>query len=165
MTIADELMAYVNGLQVWAQNAGASVALVANLRLFWQQAATRSDQPRVLFCFEKEIARGPFSRAAATHRVDRQFKCAVMRGRGYPANRGDTLTTTVGNADPFLDQVEYIRDYIRAVTNTSVETPLDYKSMSSFEFSRQLVMDGYLLDFSTAHDLSALTTTSNNPPT
>ena len=164
MTIANELMEYVNGLQQWAQNVGASVSWVANLRLFWEQAATRSDQPRVLFCYTGETARGPFSRAAATHRVDRKFKCAVTRGRGYAANRGDTLTTTVGNADPFLDQVEYIRDYIRTIQNISVEYPLDYKNMVSFEFRRDLVMDGYIIEFSTAHDLPALTTTSNNPP-
>lgn len=164
MTIADELIMYVNGLDQWAQTVKATVAAVPNLRLFWEQASTASDIPKVLFCFDGETARGPFSRAAATRRVDRKFKCSVTRGRGYASIRGTTLITQVGNADPFLDQVEYVRDYIRSITNISVENPIDYKSIKSFEYNQRLVVDGYIIEFSTAHDLSLLSQTSNLQP-
>ena len=158
MTVADEAKIYVNALFDWTKETGGTAVVVSNLKDLWEQAVIASDKTRVLICFAGEQARGSFSRAAATRRVDRQWQAAVTRGRGYASTRGNTLTDTVGNADSFYSVVEQVRDKIRALNNVSVEAPLDYKSTKPMSMG-QLVVDGYLLEWSTAQDLAQLTTT------
>jgi hypothetical protein len=155
MTIAQEALIYKQSLAEWAEQQGGIVVVASNLKDMWEQAYKVSDRPRVLICYAGENARGPFSRAAATHRVDRLWQIAVTRGRGLNAERGTSLTNQVGNADPFYDVVEYVRDRIRAINNTSVEAPLDYKANRPMS-SGNLILDGYIIDFSTAHDLPQL---------
>lgn len=164
MTEAQEANAYVNALTEWAQNSGGVVTYVPTVSELWVQAYITSDKPRVLFCYVGEIARGPFSRAAATHRVDRQWLAAVTRGRGVSANRGDAWTQTVGNSPPFLDVFATVREAIRAINNTSAEVPLDYKATKTVS-QKGDTLDGLVIEFSTAHDLPALAATpTNNEP-
>lgn len=159
MNISTEALIYKAALEEWCSANGGIAIVVSNLRMLWQQAAMESDRVRALICYVGESARGPFSRAAATGRVDRQWQIAFTRGRGLNEDRGTSLTDTVGNADPFLDLVENGRDKIRCLFTTSVEAPLDYKGMEPMSMGN-LIVDGYTIKFSTAHDLPGLTQTS-----
>jgi hypothetical protein len=161
LTIAQEALAYKNYLSASVEKDGGIVSVVSNLKELWVQANIGSDRLRILIAYAGESARGPFSLAAATRRVDRQWQAAITRGRGYSADRGDTLTTSQQGTDAFYDKVEIYRDGFRSITTTSVEQPLDYKGCEPLNFGN-LIMDGYLLKWSTAHDLPDLQPITNN---
>ena len=111
-----------------------------------------------------DSSRGSFEHANAWHRVDRQWIVAVTQGRGFTANRGDTLTSPVGNAGQFYDIVEGVRDQIRSILNISEELPtIDYKSTKPMQFGN-LVVDGYQIEFSTANDIPMILTQPDDSP-
>ena len=152
MLIEYEAKFYVDVFQPSLKASGGMVAIVPNLNDLWNQSVLASDKTRVLICCEAETVRGPFSRAAATHRVDRQWKATITRGRGYASNRGTTLTEAVDGVNPFYQQVQIYRDGIRAITATSAEYPLDWKGFRSWSMGG-MVINGFLFEWSTAHDL------------
>jgi hypothetical protein len=131
--------------------------------MLWMQASMANDRPRILICYNGEKSRGEFSVAAANHRVDRQWIVAVTRGRGWNVKRGDSLYKTVGNADPFYDVIEEVRDLIRCMVGISEEFPVDYKGMSPMS-SGNNALDSYAIEFSTANDEPAILLTNPNAP-
>jgi hypothetical protein len=130
---------------------------VSNLKEMWEQAAMSSQKPRLFVCYTGEKIRGAFADATTAGRVDRQWTVAVTRGRGFSSTRGDTLTKAVGNTEPFMDSVEAIRNIIRNIDGISIEWPVEYKTIRPMQ-QGNLVMDGFLIEFSTADDLEALET-------
>lgn len=162
MKVSDQANALRDLLEAWAQPMSGICSVVANFRAMWDQASQSSQKPMVLICYMGERVRGAFGTAAATHRVDQTWNAAVVRGRGFTSQRGDTLTTTVGNIDPFLDHLEAVKDIIRNaespdITNgVSAEYPVDIKSVRPMQLGN-LVIDGYIIEFSTANDLNELT--------
>jgi hypothetical protein len=163
MTVTQQAKIIEKVLNDWAQNRGGVASVVANIRDMWETAYKASDKPRILICFAGEQVREAFRIAAYLARVDRQWQVAVTRGRGFNQNRGSSLVDTIQNAEPFYDSVETVRDMIRSITNVSVEDPLDYKGIRPMQ-SGNLVIDGYIIEFSTASDLSRPQSTVNQPP-
>lgn len=153
MSIAAQALVLRENLRSWAEERGGVAEVVANFRAMWEQASQSSQKPMLLVCFLGERVRGPFSTAAATYRVDRTWNVAVVRGRGFASNRGDTLTEAVGDAPALFDVLEEIRDRIRTFKDISAEAPVDFKGIKPMQLG-SLVIDGYLIEFSTAHDLS-----------
>jgi len=95
------------------------------------------------------------------HREDRAWKIAVIRGRGFNANRGDSLSQQVGNAEPFLDSVEAVRDLFRSMPNISAEAPTpDYSGIIPMQLG-SLVLDGFIIEATTANDIPSPVLTSN----
>lgn len=152
MSVSTVAIAIRDLLSDWTTQRGGQCSIVSNFRAMWDQASQSSQKPIVLICYLGERVRGPFSTAAATYRVDRTWNVAVVRGRGFASVRGDTLSESVGGMDPFYNDVEAIRDMIREANYLSAEEPVDYKSIRPMQLGT-LIIDGYLIEFSTAHDL------------
>lgn len=155
MTISEQASAIQQVLQSWANPKGGVASVAFNVSDMWESASKQSQVPRLIIAYAGEEIRGDFSVAAALYRVDRQWQVAVTRGRGFMVNRGDTLILTNQNAEPFYDSVEYVRDIIRCLTGISAEVPVDYKSVEPMQLG-DLIMDGYIIHFSTANDLPAV---------
>jgi len=155
MTIAQEAIIYKTELAKPVEIDGGIVTVVSNMRDLWSQANIASDRLRILICFAGESARGPFAIASKTHRVDRHWAAAITRGRGYVEDRGATLTDAVDGSDAFYTKVEIYRDGFRSINTTSLELPLDYRGMKPMS-NGNLIVDGYILEWSSAHDLPVL---------
>jgi len=156
MSVAIQADAIRESVREWAEENGGTVLVTSNLRDLWAKASQSSQKPCLLICFTGERARGPFGTAAVSHRVDRSWTVAVVRGRGFASTRGDTLTQSVGNVDPFYDALEAVREMLRAANNLSAEFPVDYKAIRPMQLGN-LVIDGYLIEFTTANDLDQVT--------
>ena len=156
MSVARQADAIRESVQEWAEENGGTVLITSNLRDLWAKASQSSQKPCLLICFTGERARGPFGTAAVSHRVDRSWTVAVVRGRGFASTRGDTLTQSVGNADPFYDALESVRDLLRNASELTAEDVVDYKSIRPMQLGT-LIIDGYLIEFTTANDLAKVT--------
>ena len=153
ITISEEANLLKDALDAWATLYGGEARVVSNLRDMWQQASTSSQTPNILICYNGEVSRGSFSQQAVWHRVDRQWLVAVTKGRGYYANRGDSLSDASATEMPLYDVIENVRDTIRGLLTISEETPtVDYKSIKPMQLGN-LVVDGYQIEFSTANDI------------
>jgi hypothetical protein len=124
-----------------------------------------SQKPRLLIAYTGKQMRGSKYVSALLGRADRSFSVAVTRGRGFSANRGDSLVKTVGNVDPFLDQLEECESVIRNMAagdpgNISAEYPINFKGSKAMQLGN-LVIDGYMIEFTTANDEPSLTTKGN----
>ncbi len=150
-------------LGTWATPRGGVASVVSNLREMWNQASQSSQKPRILICYNGESSRGDFSVANRNHRVDREWQIAVTRGRGFSANRGDSLSETVGNAEPFYDSVETIRDMFRTMIGISEEIPIDYRDIKPMQLG-DLVIDGYVIKATTANDIPGIQRIPPIPP-
>jgi len=156
MSVARQADAIRESVQEWAEENGGTVLITSNLRDLWAKASQSSQKPCLLICFTGERARGPFGTAAVSHRVDRSWTVAVVRGRGFASTRGDTLTQSVGNVDPFYDALESVRDLLRNASELTAEDVVDYKSIRPMQLGT-LIIDGYLIEFTTANDLAKVT--------
>ena len=151
MRISEQLTILANALKAWCKDKGGEVSIVSNLRDLWQQASLTSQTPRILICYTGRRAHGPFATAAALGLSDRTFNVAFTRGRGYASKRGETLTETVGGADPFYDDLEDAEKVIRTITGISQDYPVDWKGDKAMQLGN-LVVDGFIAEFSTAND-------------
>lgn len=161
-SVADQANAIRNNLDALAHQDGGKALVASDLAHMWAMAWVKSDSPRIIVCYTGEQVRGPFAIAAYTHRVDRSFIVMVTRGRGFNAERGDSLTATVGNARPLFTLAEESRDAIRAMLDISQEWPVDYKSMRNYQ-AGEIALDAYIIEFSVATDLPELSNSPANP--
>ena len=68
--------------------------------------------------------------------------------------RGSTLAEDTG-VEPLYDWIEQLRDFVRNINNISEETPcVDYSGIKPMQMGN-LVIDGYMINFSTANDIPA----------
>jgi len=162
MTISETAKNLLEPLSAWTQERGGVASIVSNLKDMWDQAYKASEKPRIFICYAGEAVRGEFALAAYLARVDRQWQVAVTRGRGFSRPRGLNLVEQVQNGEPFYDALESVRDIIRMALNLSVETPVDFKSIRPMA-SGNLIIDGYIIEFSTAADLPRPVETPENP--
>lgn len=133
------------------------VGVVSNLRDMWRQAAINSDRLRILICFGGATSRGNFGDIGPWHREDREWLVAITHGRGFTADRGDTLTGSDNNQDSFYDDVEFVRDTCRRLLCISQEKPtIDYRGLTPMQLGN-MVIDGYLLKFTVAADIPLIT--------
>jgi hypothetical protein len=151
-------------LEPYATASGGFAGVVSNLQMLWAQASMDSEKPRLLICYNGENSRGDFSVANRLHRVDRQWVVAVTRGRGWRSNRGASLYQTTGNADPFYDVVEEVRELLREMLGISEEFPIDFKRISPMS-SGNKALDSYAIEFSTANDIPAILMRPDDRPT
>jgi len=163
MSIAIQLQSIQAALNDFVTGQGGVVQIASDVVHMWEMAYAASSKLRVIVVCLGEDIRGPFSEAAALHRVDRQFGVLVTRGRSFTTDRGLGLVSNVQTAPPLFDMVATVRDLIRAMLNISVEFPVDYKGFNSFPLSEKMIMDAYLINFSCAVDLGAIVSTPDNP--
>ena len=161
---SEQMQQMVDVLKPYAAKSGGFADVVSNLQMLWAQVSMANDRPRILICYNGQKIRGDFSVAASNHRVDRQWIVAVTRGKGWSANRGDSVYKTVGNNDPFLDVVSEVTTLIRCMIGISGEFPVDYKGDSPMS-SGNKALDSYAIEFSTANDEPAILLTNPNQPT
>lgn len=152
-------------LEEWVTPRGGYVKILANPKHLWEEIFVADENPRVLICCTGEIARGGFDQANTKHRVDRQWTVAVIRGHGFKnliaSGQGQPNTPAV--IDPFLADVQTLRDKCRVLTNITEEPPIDYKgfdpmpSIAPYGQSANVFLDGYSIKFSVACDIPAIT--------
>lgn len=160
--IADELEFIKSQLANWAQQDGGTAFIASDPSHMWKMAYAAADKPRVIICYMGEDVRGGFQTGAFTHRVDRKYNVVVTRGRGFNAERGDSLTQERGNARPLFNLFEEARDIIRSIVGLSQELPIDYLGAHNFS-AGEIIMDAYVIDFSIAVDLPNLGDQPDNP--
>lgn len=139
----------------WMEQLGGAVYIASDLVHLYKLAANTTQSPRLAVFFEGEVcSRGDDSVSAYLGRVDRSWWVMVSRGRGFNAERGDSLTKTVQNSPPLYTLVEQARDIIRTMLDVSVELPVDYKGIEPVPArSEQEIVDAYLIKFMLASDL------------
>jgi len=153
ITISQEANLIQANLQEWVGQWGGSAEVVSNLRELWNQAALNSQSPRILVVYNGEVARGSFEQISRYHRVDRSWLIAVTKGRGYFSNRGASLSEHAQIEMPLFDVIENVRDLVRFMDYISEETPHpDYRSIKPMQLGN-LVVDGYLIEITTANDI------------
>lgn len=143
-----------------SSGSGAVVELLANQRHLWESIYSMvvDGTPKILVCFDGETSRGGASQRNTLYRVDRNWVCVVMRGHGFKHGMNmpeDDLPTA------FYDDCEAVRDLIRRMIGIS-EEPLDYVGMKPLPGVAQpgnanTFLDGYILSFTTANDIPAIT--------
>jgi len=154
---ASQISKWIGG---YVNDYGGTSVVASNLRDMWEQASQSTDKPIVYTCWMGDSARGgDISRWV--HRVDREWATLVKRGRGFYANRGDSLNQTKGNAVPFYDVVEGVRDRIRQILSISEEGLVEFNSARAWQLGTQ-ILDAYLLTYRTANDLPAITSAPQN---
>lgn len=144
-----------------SMGSGAVVEILANQRHLWEAIFSMSvdGAPRILICFDGETSRGSFNERNLLYRVDRAWVVVVMRGHGFDHGMNQP-TPELSTA--FYDDCESVRDLIRRIISIS-EEPLDYVSMKPLPGVAQpnianVFLDGYVISFTTANDLGAITT-------
>jgi hypothetical protein len=163
-SIADQASAIRDWLGEWAVPMGGTAVVAFNYSDLWGQAAQSSQKPIIIICYMGESARGGFDIANATCRVDRSWAVMVKRGRGFASTRGDTLTETKA-VDPFYSHVEAVRDLLRRMLGISMELPtIDFKGIRPAS-QGGMIMDAYLIEFTTANDIPMILTESDDTPT
>lgn len=165
-TVNIEANVIADWLTLWANPRGGEVKICSSLAHLWQEVYSLQfmDQARILICYNGEKSRGEFNNANTLHRVDRQWKVVVMRGNGFKnlTAEGIGQTGTPGSIDPFMDDVENVRDLIRVLSNITNEPPVDYKAttpmppITPIGATGNVFVSGSQIEFSTANDLQAV---------
>jgi len=152
ITISEQARILRDSLATWATPLGGKAVVVHSVKQLWEQAVINSQVPRVLICYNGSRPRGAFKVSNALNREDRDWIIALTRGRGYHSVRGDALSDDTG-VEPLYDWIEQIRDFVRNINNISEETPcVDYSGIKPMTMGN-LVVDGYMITFSTANDI------------
>lgn len=159
ITISQEANLIQAALQDWVGQWGGTAVIASNLRDLWSQSSINSQHPRILICYNGEVARGSFEQMSRFHRVDRSWLVAVTKGRGFFAQRGDSLSNAEVTEMPLYDVVENVRDLVRFMDNISEETPHpDFRSIKPMQMGN-MVVDGYTIEITTANDIPSNLTT------
>ncbi len=153
----------------YTQIHGGDVKVMHNPRHLWEEVfsvasgsgiSANAAAPRLLICYMGERSRGGFNQANTLHRVDREWTVTVLMGHGFKNN----VSEPTRNAPmPFLDVIEDLRDGIRVMLNLSEEFPIDFKTVQPLPGAGpspqiNVFMDGYVITFSTANDIPAVST-------
>lgn len=140
-------------LTKWANPRGGVVVVTQHLKQMWEVIYDECDAPRLIVCYGGEVDRGDW-----TNRVDRTWLVAVCRGsRGFLSCSCDgSPAKPKGDAEPFMDSLEEVRDLCRVMIGISEENPLAYRSCKPIQ-TANVATDAYLVEFSTANDISAVT--------
>ena len=112
----------------------------------------------IYVCFLGERSRGGFEHWATWHRGDRDFVVRVKRGRGFLAERGDSVANGQNTETPFVSILEQVRDKCRCILSISEELPaIDYSGMAMVRLGDQ-VIDCADIKFSAANDIPVILT-------
>lgn len=163
-SIADQTKFIRDTLQAWLVLDGKAF-VAADAVHAWNLVFQKSTGLRVIVLYNGENARNNFEGGSITGRVDRKFLVIVTRGRGFAAERGDTLTETVGNAEPLYNLVEQARDVCRSLVFdwNFCENPIDYIGIVPFPVPPELIVDAYQVEFSVGTQLGLPAGTPGNP--
>jgi len=149
-------------LGTWAQTMGGVCQVVHTIEDLWIQSSQTSQRPTIYVFCDGEL---PWSSnpnlSALTHRVSRNWIIRVKRGRGFAPVRGDTISKQVGNAMPFTDTIEHVRDMCRAMLGISEDNGNDYNGWKMVKVG-SAAMDCADIAFSTKNDLPTILTTPDN---
>ncbi len=167
ITIAEQASIIEAVLNTWAASQNSGVAsFVSSLTDLWETPAINNDSFRILICYSGEKIKEGYQLGAILGRVDRAWIVRVTRGRGFSANRGDSLTKPVGNAIPFLNGVEICRDLIRGIQNICPEDelPVDFSRIEMRNTTKDgMTVDDAAIYFGNATQLPLLSATGTPP--
>ena len=127
--------------------------MVPNLKQLFLQSAMNSDSLRILIAFGGTKPRSAFSVQNVLRREDCIWKIAVTKGDALSSDRGDFLVTATSTSKAFLREIAEIRNLCIGIENISAEWPNDYDDIQPLQLG-DLVMSGYMITFSVAHDFA-----------
>jgi hypothetical protein len=145
MTISEQLALIKDGLADWASNHKGSVSITSDLRHMWKMAGTGSETTQLMLVYFGEQPMGDVDTRGVLGRVKRQFNALLVRGRGFSAERGDSVPD-------FTVIIEDARDTIRGLHGLSAEPPVEVDSIKPV-FVQDAPTDSYLIEFSISTDI------------
>lgn len=139
MTIGEQLQFIAGGLQPWAQEIKASVAIVESVAHLVSQLVQAPGSPRILIMVDAEEKRGEYEELG---RVDRRFLVVVSRGVSMRIEDGRSILEGAAGGRPFYDLLEECREVIRGLRfdHESTERIPNYVGMSRVQ------VDGFITD-------------------
>lgn len=149
MTIAEQAILIRDTLQDWTQESGGKSFVASSLAHMWETAYQKTDVLRVIVVYMGERIRGDFGIAAIEGRVDREWAVAVVRGRGFAADKQENLVGAVQNAQPLYELIDEAVDICRTIVPDAdtCERPVDFKGVRPMQ-TGNASLDGYLIEFS-----------------
>ncbi len=145
MTIAEQLTLIKDGLAEWEQAHKGTVSITSDLRHMWKMAGTGSETTQLMLVYFGEVPMGDVDTRGVLGRVKRQFNAMLVRGRGFSAERGDSIAL-------FTAIIEDARDTIRGLHGLSAEPPVEVDSIKPI-FVQDAPTDSYLIEFSISTDI------------
>jgi len=146
-------------LDAWAGPRGGSVKIIEGLQHLWEEVTVVKDKPRILICCTGEESRGDSGIRGHWQRVDRQWQVVLIRGHGFKNLNAEGK----GNAEPFSDSWEAVRDEVRKILNIGEEwPPVEYlggEPIPNLAPNKEanVYLSAQALKFSTANDIPRLT--------
>ncbi len=145
MTISEQLELIKTGLSPWEAANKGGVAICSDMRHMWKMAATGSQTTLLMLVYQGETPMGDEDTRGVLGRVKRQFGALLVRGRGFSAERGDSVPD-------FTAIIEDARDTIRELHGLSAEPPVEVDSIKPV-FVQDAPTDSYLIEFSISTDI------------
>lgn len=148
-------------IQSWVEPRGGTYKLMANMRHLWEEILNPTlidGKPRVLLICMGEQSRGTFNTSNTLHRVNRQWKCVIIRGHGFK-----NLLNEEGVEQPeaFYDALEDLRDTLRCMAGVTAEPPITYTGWSPLPNIgpgnvANVFLDALQIEFSVAADVAGI---------
>lgn len=142
----------------WIEARGGTVKQIANASHIWEEIpgdALIGFNPKVLFWFESEKAKGGLDRANKMHRVIRAWRVVLIRGHGW-ANLVRSDNEEEGES--FLAAMTSLRDLIRCQSDVTETPPVDYESLEALPNiapgkASNIFVDAFQIRFLTENDI------------
>jgi len=153
----------------FCQPRGGKTEQMESMQHLWEYIISSGDQPTVCVCCtaEKQRSFNSLQESDRTHRVDRRWTVAIIRGRGFRTLMQDPLGTPPNGKEMLTDSIDALRDAVRALVNVSEEFPVHYDGWDSLPpvarpGTANVFVAGALLEFSTANDLGEVSQTATS---
>lgn len=165
MTISEQLSIIQNNLSNWAKDLNGKAIIAHNLNMMWLVSANNSTEPKAVIAYAGEEIRGDLAVGASLGRVDRNFEVMISRGKGFTADRGQTLVNEdIGQGRPFYDLLEEAREIIRQLPLGSEDDgPVDYKGIRPALVDSDWPLDMYIISFSVGTQLAVIRDADGSP--
>ena len=165
MSIKEQLKLMYDVFTQWAGQGNAqnySVQVVPDPVHMWSALLNTSQSSCILIMYNGEQVRGEFGIAAPLARVDRRFVVVVSRGQSLTFPISKQYLESTQNAVPLYDDVDTIRDIVRALEFDPqwTERPVDYLGVVPFPTDGSgRVLDAVQIEFSVGVQLDLIKST------
>lgn len=152
-------------LGAWIQERGGTVKQIANAAHIWEEIpgdALTGFNPKLLFWFESEKAKGGLDRANKLGRVIRSWRVVLIRGHGW---KNLVKGESEEQPESFLAALSSLRDVIRCQSDVTETPPVDYESLESLPNiapgkASNIFVDSFQIRFMTENDIGLVDTST-----
>jgi len=163
-SIKDQLIVIQSNLSNWAKDMKGTAIIAHDLNHMWIVSANNSESPKAVIAFAGEEIRGDLALGATLGRVDRNFEVMISRGKGFTADRGQTLVKDdVSTGRPFYDLLEEARDIVRNLPlGQDDDGCIDYHGIRPALVDQDYPLDMYIISFSVGTQLAVIRDSAGN---